>query len=98
MVKLINNWLNFLEDNPEELEFIKNFILNSGSLKKTAKYYEVSYPTVRLRLDRIVNKIKMFEEMDSKPFVYYIKELVIDGEISLDTAKQIIDKYEEESD
>lgn len=79
----------------EDIEFIKKFVMNSGSLKKSAKYYEVSYPTVRLRLDRIIEKIKLHEEMESRPFVAYIKELVIDEEVSLNTAQRIIKKYEE---
>lgn len=93
-IKDTPNWL--LSLNVEDIEFIKNFILDSGSLKKAAKHYEVSYPTVRLRLDRIIEKIKLYEEKESRPFVSYIKELVIDEEVSLDTAKRIIKKYEED--
>ena len=48
------NWILSLEE--EDLEFIKNFILNSGSLKEIAKIYNVSYPTVRIRLDRLIDR------------------------------------------
>lgn len=50
------NWINQLEE--EDLTFIRNFVLYSGSLKKMAQEYGVTYPTVRLRLDRLINKIK----------------------------------------
>ncbi|CDG03873.1 Putative uncharacterized protein [Lactococcus lactis subsp. lactis A12] len=43
----------------EEQEFLKRFILASGSLKQLAKEYEVSYPTVRIRVDKIIEKIKL---------------------------------------
>lgn len=39
-----------------EINFIKEFILVSGSLKAISKKYEVSYPTVRVRLDKIIKK------------------------------------------
>lgn len=94
-IKDVPNWILSLEE--EDMEFIKNFVMISGSLKKAAKYYEVSYPTVRLRLDRVIEKIKLHEKLESRPFVSYIKELVIEEEIPLDTAKRIIQKYEEDN-
>ena len=47
-------WMAELED--EDLAFIKKFLLASGSLKEVASLYGVSYPTVRLRLDRLIQK------------------------------------------
>jgi hypothetical protein len=51
------SWLDFLEE--EDLAFIKRFILVSGSLKDLASAYGVSYPTLRLRLDRLIQKINL---------------------------------------
>lgn len=51
------DWFLGLEE--EEQEFLKRFILASGSLKQLAKDYEVSYPTVRIRVDKIIEKIKL---------------------------------------
>ena len=45
----IPQWLLALE--PEDVTFLKNFVLKSGSLKEIARLYQVSYPTVRLRLE-----------------------------------------------
>ena len=59
----IPNWVLSLEN--EDLEFIKNFVLSSGSLKEMAKMYEVSYPTVRLRLDRLIEKIKVNDSLEN---------------------------------
>lgn len=47
---MVPAWMAALED--EDGTFIKKFILASGSLKEMAAQYGVSYPTVRLRLDR----------------------------------------------
>ncbi len=87
----IPSWLLSLEK--EDVEFIKNFVINSGSLKEIAKYYNVSYPTVRIRLDKLINKIKINENTENEEFVSFIKNLSIDDRISLEDAKLIIDKY-----
>lgn len=47
-------WLANLAE--EDLAFIKNFVLSSGSLKQMSQLYQVSYPTMRLRLDRLIEK------------------------------------------
>lgn len=90
----IPNWLLSLER--EDIEFIKNFVLNSGSLKDIAKVYEVSYPTVRLRLDKLIQKIKVYDSLEEEEFITFIKKLSIDDRISLEDAKLIIDKYKKE--
>ena len=90
----IPNWVLALEN--EDLEFIKNFVLNSGSLKEIAKIYGVSYPTVRLRLDRLIEKIKLNDSLENEEFIKFIKRLTIDDRISVEDAKLIIEKYKKE--
>ncbi|PSA95819.1 hypothetical protein C6370_00075 [Bacillus atrophaeus] len=80
----------------ESLEFIRKFILNSGSLKSMAKDYDVSYPTVRTMLDKLIQKIELHNKEDDVEFINMIKNMVIDEQISLETAKLIIDKYKKE--
>lgn len=79
----------------EDMEFIKKFILGSGSLKEIAKLYGVSYPTVRLRLDKIIQNIELQEKEGSQPFSTFVMKLVIDDKIDLEVAKSIVDKYKE---
>ena len=55
-------WFSKLEN--EDVEFIKKFILASGSLKEMARQYGVTYPTVRLRLDKLIQKIKVKGERE----------------------------------
>lgn len=92
----IPNWILALEN--EDLEFVKNLVLHSGSLKEIAKVYEVSYPTVRLKLDRLINKIKMNDAVENEEFIKFIKSLSIDDRISVEDAKLIIEKYKQERD
>lgn len=42
---------------PEEQVFIVNLVRCSGSLKDLARLYGVSYPTVRNRLDALIEKV-----------------------------------------
>lgn len=90
----IPQWLLALEK--EDITFLKNFVLRSGSLKEIAKLYEVSYPTVRLRLDKLIQKIKLSDQKEDEPFAAFIKGLAVDSKIDLETAKIIIEKYKQE--
>lgn len=90
----IPQWILALE--MEDITFLKNFVLKSGSLKEIAKLYEVSYPTVRLRLDKLIQKIELSDQKDEEPFSAFIKGLAVDSRIDLETAKIIIEKYKQE--
>ena len=89
----IPQWMLALE--PEDSAFLKNFALKSGSLKEIARLYQVSYPTVRL-LDKLIQKIELADQQEEEPFTAFIKGLAVDSRIDVETAKQIIDKYEKE--
>ena len=68
---LKSDWFNDLSF--EEQSFIKKFIIASGSLKELAATYQVTYPTVRLRLDRLIAKIMLTESSSEDS---YIKVLI----------------------
>ena len=84
-------WMAERED--EDLTFIKKFILASGSLKEVAALYGVSYPTVRLRLDRLIQKIQLTETAEADPYVCLVKRLAVDDKLDFDTAKLLITEY-----
>ena len=84
-------WMAELED--EDLAFIKKFLLSSGSLKEVASLYGVSYPTVRLRLDRLIQKIQLTESAEADPYVSLVKRLAVDDKLDFDTAKLLITAY-----
>ena len=80
-----------LED--EDVNFIKNFILASGSLKEMAGRYGVTYPTVRLRLDRLIDKVKAGDDREGDPYVSLVKKLALDDKLDFETAKLLISEY-----
>ncbi len=47
---------------PDDQAFILDFIKASGSLKEMARLLRLSYPTVRNRLDDIIERIKLAEK------------------------------------
>ena len=80
--------------NEDEMNFIKKFVLSSGSLKEMASYYGVTYPTVRQRLDNLINKITENDEMSEDPYVNLIKRLAINDKLDFETANLLIGEYE----
>ncbi len=79
----------------EDVHFVRRFVLASGSLKELAEQYGVSYPTLRLRLDRLIEKVRLAEDPASQdPFRLLIRTLVVDGHLSSDDAKAIIHAHE----
>lgn len=89
-IYVVPAWMKNLEN--EDLNFIKNFILSSGSLKEMAGQYHVSYPTVRNRLDMLIQKIGV-DEPDEDPYVMLIKSMAINEKIDLESAKLLINEY-----
>ncbi|HOJ60083.1 MAG TPA: DUF2089 family protein [bacterium] len=87
-------WIKVLNDN--DLHFIKRFILASGSLKALAQEYGVSYPTIRARLDRLIEKIRAAENQTATdPFQQYVQILAAEGHLSPDTARKLLDAYKQ---
>lgn len=82
-------WLQALSD--EDLQFLKRFILSSGSLKALAQEYDISYPTVRTRLDRLIEKVKAADRSNYEDeFHRVIQILAADGSVAPSIAKQLI--------
>lgn len=86
-------WLQYLSD--EDAIFIKNFMLSSGSLKEMSKLYRISYPTLRHRLDQLINKIHMYNCAPDDMFVTLIRSLMMDEKINIKTAQTLIKSYQE---
>ena len=90
-LEIVPDWMAGLEE--EDAAFIRNFLLASGSLKEVAREYGVTYPTVRLRLDRLIQKIKFSEEQAGDPYVALVKRLALNEKLDFDTAKLLITQY-----
>lgn len=90
-----SNWLQYLA--AEDRVFIKRFVLASGSLKEMAAIYQVSYPTVRLRLDRLIEKIKIVDDQSiSSPFERVLRAKYAEGVIDMNTLKELLGAHKNE--
>lgn len=88
-------WIDFLAD--EDRAFIKRFVLASGSLKKLAAAYGITYPTIRLRLDRLIEKIKVVDEHQSmSDFERIARAQYAEGKIDVQTLKLLLGAHQKE--
>lgn len=87
-----DQWLEVL--NEEDRQFIRRFILASGSLKALAEEYSISYPTVRNRLDRLIAKVRAASDPgNADPFRRKVQILMADGAISAAVAKTLLEAH-----
>lgn len=81
-------WLDALDE--EDLHFLRRFVLSSGSLKALCDEYEVSYPTLRARLDRLIAKVQAAEDPKAADsFQRKLRILVADGKVSAALAREL---------
>src|ERR1700694_1181741 len=92
MEAVIPAWLECLND--EDLQFLKRFLLSSGSLKALAEEYEVSYPTVRARLDRLIAKVQASKDPKIvDPFHRKLRIMVAEGRLASTLAKELLEAH-----
>ena len=91
MISVVPEWMADLDE--EDVVFIRRFLLASGSLKEVAGEYGVSYPTVRLRLDRLIQKLRLSDDRAADPYVALIKRLAVNDKVDFDAAKLLISEY-----
>jgi len=72
-------------------------LLVSGSLKDLAGRYGVSYPTVRLRLDRLIQKIEIFERFyDRSETERKLRAFYAEGRLPDDVFKSLMNTARKE--
>lgn len=90
-----NRWTDLLSE--EDLVFLKRFVLASGSLKELAQAYDVSYPTIRLRVDRLIQKIKVLDSQEiPSVFERTLRARFAEGKLDADTLKALLAAHREE--
>ena len=90
------DWMEGLSE--EDLSFLKRFLLASGSLKQVAQEYGISYPTVRLRLDRLIEKVILYEsQARTTEFERKLRSAHIDGKIDHATLTDLLSAYRKEA-
>ena len=82
-------WIRRLEEG--DLQFVKELVLASGSLKQLAAEYEVSYPTIRQRLNRVIDRIQLIDANPTDgPFESRVRTLVADRILEPSIGKELL--------
>jgi hypothetical protein len=88
------SWFDDLDD--DDRQFLKRFVLASGSLKDLAADYGISYPTVRARLDRLIAKVKAIDAAPTDdPFERRLRLMVADLTLAPAAAKVLLAAHRE---
>jgi len=96
MENIVPEWVKGLTE--EDWQFIKRLLLASGSLKDVAEQYGISYPTVRIKLNRLIEKVQILDSRKPKTkFHQKIQLLVAEGKLDLSVAKTLLKTFEENS-
>jgi hypothetical protein len=83
---------------PEDREFVLRFVLASGSLKDVAEAYGVSYPTLRARLDRLIDRLQQaVDQRKPDPMAELLANMIERGELATKSARQILNLHRENS-
>lgn len=77
----------------EDQVFVAAFLRCHGSIKQMERYFDVSYPTIKNRLNRIGEQVEFVEIEPVAPQGDILGQLDM-GEISVDQALQMLEKGE----
>lgn len=78
----------------EDLEFVESFIKNRGSIKAMEKEMGVSYPTVKNRLENVIEALGYKKEPVESPKPAEILEKIKSGEITPAQAVKLLNGEE----
>ena len=87
-------WVTSLEE--EDLHLIRRFVLASGSLKDLAAEYGVSYPTIRARVDAVIERLRVLDKNSADDVLEArMRILVAEGEVAPRMAKELLRLHKE---
>ena len=76
----------------EDLDLVAELVLQSGSLKGLAASYRVSYPTIRGRLNKVIDRLReLIDGNQPDPLADLLADLVDRGELTLSGARAVRD-------
>ena len=82
----------------EDLDLIVELVLKSGSLKDLASSYGVSYPTIRARLDKVIERLAAaVNGQKPDPVSELLATLVERGELTPTGARAVRDLVRQQS-
>jgi hypothetical protein len=81
----------------EELDLVLQLVLASGSLKDLARAYQVSYPTIRIKVDRLIERVRqLVGGVTPDPMMQLLADLVERGAITVAAARSVRDLYRQQ--
>ncbi len=85
-------WIRVLSE--DDLNFVKRFVMSSGSLKTMAEDYGISYPTIRKKLDRLIQKVAAAEDPSfADALERLVGLLVADGVLQSGTGRTLVQAH-----
>ena len=96
MASVLSNSPSIHADHPllslprEDLDLITELVLKSASIKDLATSYGVSYPTIRARFDKVIERLQLaIDGRKPDQLTELLATLVERGEMSVTTARNI---------
>lgn len=71
--------------NPEERNFVELFVIAGGSIKEMEKILGISYPTVKSKLDKVINSLNALKKDEEQSRIEILEKLE-NGEITSEQA------------
>lgn len=84
----------FLRLDEDDKKFIELFLQKRGSIKEVGEVLGISYPTVRNRIDKLVEKLG--GEVDKEESRLDILNMLNTGEITADQARELLEGLKDE--
>lgn len=78
----------------DDKDFIELFLIKRGSIKDVGEELNISYPTVRNRIDKIVKKLG--RKVDKKESRIDILNMLDNGDITADQARELLEEVSNE--
>ncbi len=82
----------FCQSTKEQLEFTEVFLASRGNIKEVERFLEISYPTVRSRLDTVIAALGYKVEYEEDTHRKDILKALNEGEISAEEAIRLLKK------
>lgn len=90
----VNRQHPLLDLSDDDLEFVTRMVLASGSLKELARLYGVSYPTIRAKLDRLIERLEAIrKDKPADPMANLLADLVEQGHMMPVAARMVLELH-----
>lgn len=74
---------------PSQQQLVEQIVLSAGNLKEVASAIEVSYPTLRKRLDALIGALRTLREEDDAQIAKFLTAVEA-GEMTAEAAARLI--------